>query len=72
VVLTEEEWAEWKLHPTTKYFFKALSKGREFYKEELVRNNVANEDFLKGKAGMIQDILEMSYEDIQELKSEKY
>ena len=72
MVLTQIEFEEWKTNPTTKEVFKALRNAREVWKEQLIRDNVENEQFLKGKAQAFLDVVEMGYEDMMEIKSAKY
>ena len=66
ILVGEEEYLEWRNHPITKEFFKKIKKQREIFKEDLICNLYDNEDFVKGKALLIQEILEMSYSEFKE------
>lgn len=67
MLIQEPEWLEWKQNDVTQQFFKALKKTREYLKENLIRGNFENEDYVKGKAATLQDLLEMSVQDLQEI-----
>lgn len=73
MVLTKEEWEEWKQHPVTIYFFKALKNQREIFKEYFINGVYEEVDRgkVEGKARLIADLIEMQYEDVQEKISEK-
>lgn len=67
MVVTEEEWTEWKQHPMTSEFFKALKKEREKIKEQLVLGLFEEEFLAKGIARCLQDLQEMKYDDFKEI-----
>jgi hypothetical protein len=66
MLIVEKEFLEWKQSDVTQQFFKALKSTRESLKENLIRGNYENEDFVKGKASAFFDLIEMSYEDFKE------
>ena len=66
IVLTQEEYQEWKQHPATKCLFKALRNDREYMKEELCRGSLDNEQEVKGRCNAILQILNVGYEDLVE------
>ena len=71
MLISVNEIQEWKQHEITQEFFKALKRSREFLKENLIRGNFENEDFVKGKAGALQDLLGMTVEEIQEMMNDE-
>ena len=71
MLISVEELQEWKQHDVTQEFFKSLKKTREYLKENLIRGNFENEDYVKGKAATLLDLLEMSVEDLQEIMNEQ-
>lgn len=71
IVVQENEYQEWKQIETTQLFFKSLFKVREHLKENLIRGSYENEEFVKGKAGALQDLLDMTYEELMEIMNEK-
>ncbi len=68
--MTKEEFIEWKNNDVTKLFFKTLRNEREVMKEDLIRNLYAAEEFAKGKAEAIQNILDLEWTDIKESNEE--
>jgi hypothetical protein len=66
MVLSEEEFQEWKQSPVTKEFFKLLRKQREEFKEQLILDLYENGEWVKGKASALLELIEMKYEDLQE------
>jgi ABC-type dipeptide/oligopeptide/nickel transport system ATPase component len=66
MVLTEQEFLEWKEHPATKTLMKALTNEREFMKEQLVRGNVSDEAELIGRCNAILNIVALDYKDLVE------
>lgn len=67
MILTEEEFLEWKEHPVTKEFFKVLTLTRENLKENLIRDLYDNDEFVKGKATALLELLEMTFNEIKEV-----
>lgn len=72
VIITPEEFKEWQQSNVTKALMEGLVVSREIIKEGLVRSNFENEEFAKGKAQMLLDIREITYEDLQEMINAKY
>ena len=66
MVLTEQEWLEWKQLDVTQEFFKNLKKAREKIKEDVINGLYANDEFAKGKATCIQELLELDYNEFME------
>jgi hypothetical protein len=66
MVLTEEEWQEWKTNSITKEFFKALIKERETVKEQLVMGLYEEEGLARGVAKCLKDLTDMTYNDFRE------
>jgi hypothetical protein len=66
MVVTKEEFLEWKEHPATKALLKALRSDREYMKEMVVRGNTANVEEVKGRCNAIISILDLTYEDLVE------
>jgi ABC-type dipeptide/oligopeptide/nickel transport system ATPase component len=66
MVVTKEEFLEWKEHPATKTLLKALRNDREYMKEMVVRGNTANVEEVKGRCNAIISILDLTYEDLVE------
>ena len=66
MILTEEEFLEWKTSPVTKEFFRLLLLKREEFKEDLILSVYENEETVKGKALVLQELMEMKYEDMSE------
>jgi len=50
---------------------KALKNKREVMKEDHICGRYENKEFVEGKAMLVMDILEMTYEDMMEMKIEK-
>jgi hypothetical protein len=72
MVLTKEEFLEWKENPSTKYFFKALRNAREVLKEEHIRGCYEEVGKAEGKAQLLQDLIYLNYETLQEIMIEKF
>lgn len=70
MVVTEPDFLEWKQHSVTQAFLKGLRKEREVLKEQVIHSSFENEDFAKGKAMAILELLEMTYQDYMELGKE--
>ena len=66
MVLTKEEFLEWKEHQATKTLLKALRNDREYMKEMVVRGNAANLEEVQGRCNAIMSILDLTYEDLVE------
>ena len=52
--------------PVTKALKEALSKEREYLKEQLIRGSVDNPEYIKGIASAAMNVINLSYEDLQE------
>ena len=65
--VTPEEFIDWKQHPVTESFFKALNNKREELKENIVCSLYENEEFVKGKIMFIKEMQEMTYEEFMEI-----
>jgi hypothetical protein len=65
IVVTEQEFLEWKGSRVTKAFFKAMDNDREWLKEMLL---VGSEDDsnLRGRAAAVTSILQITYEELME------
>lgn len=71
MILTPDEFLEWKQLEITKEFFKALKAHREIMKEALINGLYENEEFAKGKATALKQLIEMTYEDMMEILNDK-
>lgn len=69
--MTKDEFLDWKQHPVTEVFMAALRNKREVMKEDHICGRYENKEFVEGKAMLVMDILEMTYEDMMEMKIEK-
>lgn len=65
VVVTEEEFKDWKGHNVTKAFLKALFNDRELLKEMLLAGT-DSDDNVRGRAAAITNILTITYEELME------
>jgi len=63
MIVTEEEFKDWRQHPITLAFMKALFNDREYLKE-MILAGTDDDANLRGRAVAIRSIIEMSYEDI--------
>ena len=63
-IVTKESFEEWLTCPETKRLFKTLTAEREVLKEGLVYNNYEHPDEVKGMCRAIQNILNITYEDM--------
>lgn len=70
MVLTEEEFLDWKQNDVTIAFFKALKNHREFLKENLIRGSYENEEFVKGKGSALLEITEMKHNEVMEIMND--
>ena len=66
MVITQEEFQEWKEHLVTKALLKALHNDREYMKEMVVRGNVDNLQEVLGRCNAILSIIDLTYEDLVE------
>lgn len=66
MVLTHEDFQEWKANPISRALFKVLEKEREFMKERLCVNNIDNQEEVRGRCSAILSLLELTYEDLVE------
>lgn len=66
MVITEEEFLDWKELETTKALFKSLVMTRENMKENLILGLYDNPSFVEGKGMAIKELIEMNYKDLQE------
>lgn len=69
VVVTEQEFVEWRASRVTQAFMKALYNDREVLKEILL-TGTENDANVRGRATAITSILAMNYEDLMEAVSE--
>ncbi|MCI4436864.1 MAG: hypothetical protein JHC33_08675 [Ignisphaera sp.] len=65
IVVTEQEYIEWRGHSVTQAFLKALFNDRENLKEMLVAGTENDED-VRGRAAAIVQILRMDYRDLMD------
>ena len=66
MIITKDEFLEWKQSDVTVELFNLLKKKREEIKENLVSDVYDNEEFVKGKALVMLELIEMKYEDMME------
>ncbi len=66
MVVTEEEFLEWKQMSFTKQFFSNLKQKREELKEHVVQNAYENDEFAKGKIMALLELIEMDYPQFME------
>lgn len=66
MVVTEDEFLEWKQMSITKQFFSNLKQKREELKEHIVHNAYENDEFAKGKVMALLELIEMNYEQFME------
>ena len=70
VVVTEQEFLEWKQHRVTQAFMKAVDNDREWLKEMLL-TGTEDDANLRGRAAACTSILRMSYDELMESVAEK-
>ena len=70
MVVTEQEFLEWKESRVTKAFYKALSKDREWLKEVLLAGSEDDAN-VRGRAAAITAILALDYESLMSTLAEK-
>jgi hypothetical protein len=66
MVVTEQEFLEWKEHPATKTLMKALRNDREFMKEQLIRGLITDENEVRRRCNAILNLLDLTYQDLVE------
>lgn len=71
MVLTEEEWLEWKGNPTTREFFRMLHREREKVKEELLDGIYEEDERARGIAICLRQLQELTYDNFREAAYEK-
>ena len=64
-VVTEPEFLDWKQHPITGAFFKALFNDREYLKEMLV-GGTEDDNNLRGRIAAVSMILTLDYEGLMD------
>ena len=70
-MIAQEQWHNWKHDEVTEVLFTLLKRKREEMKENLILDRYENESVVKGKALMIQELLELDYETlIEEIRGE--
>lgn len=70
IVVTEQEFNDWKDSRTTRAFLKALDKDREWLKEVLL-GGTEDDANVRGRAAAITAILSLTYEDLMTSLAEK-
>jgi hypothetical protein len=64
-VVTEPEFLDWRQHPITGAFFKALFNDREYLKEMLV-GGTDDDSNVRGRIAAVSMILSLDYEGLME------
>ena len=70
IVVTEQEFQEWKQSRVSQAFFEALNKDREWLKEVLLAGSEDDAN-VRGRAAAITAILALDYESLMTTLSEK-
>ena len=70
VVVTEQEYKEWREHIVTRAFMKALFNDREWLKEMLLAGTEDDAN-IRGRAAAITSILSLTYEELMEAVKER-
>lgn len=70
VVVTEQEFIEWKSSRVTVAFMKALDNDREWLKEILLAGT-EDDDNVRGRAAALTSILSMTYEELMDAAKER-
>jgi len=70
IVVTEQEFQEWKGSRVTKAFFKAVANDREWLKEMLLAGT-EDDAGIRGRAAACTSILSLTYEELMESVKEK-
>lgn len=65
IVVTPEEFLDWKSARVTRAFMKALDNDREWLKETLLAGT-ENDESIRGRAAAITAILSLTYEELME------
>ena len=71
VPISPEDFQQWWTSDTTKFVLRALKNHREVMKEDLIKGLYDNPEFAMGKASALLEILEMTYEQLMEIVSDK-
>ena len=66
MVVTEEEWLDWKQNPVTEEYFRMLVKERERIKENLVLGTYDEVSKAQGVAQALQNLKDMKYDEFRE------
>jgi len=70
IVVTEQEFLEWKTHRVTEAFMKGLSNEREYLKE-LILAGTENDDNIRGRAAAVTEILRITYDELMHAVKER-
>jgi|GEM_PF-2538546 len=70
IVVTEQEFLEWKHSRVTVAFMKALDNDREWLKEILLAGT-EDDNNVRGRAAALTSILSMTYEELMEAVKER-
>lgn len=70
VVVTEQEFIEWKSSRVTVAFMKALDNDREWLKEILLAGT-EDDNNVRGRAAALTSILSMTYEELMDAAKER-
>jgi hypothetical protein len=69
IVVTEQEFIEWKASRVTRAFMKALDNDREWLKEVLLAGS-EDDNNIRGRAAALTAILAMTYEELMDAAKE--
>jgi hypothetical protein len=69
IVVTEQEFIEWKASRVTRAFMKALDNDREWLKEVLLAGS-EDDNNIRGRAAALTAILGMTYEELMDAVKE--
>lgn len=69
IVVTEQEFIDWKTSRVTQAFMKALDNDREWLKEVLLAGS-EDDNNIRGRAAAITAILSMTYEELMDAVKE--
>jgi hypothetical protein len=70
IVVTEQEFLEWKKSRVTEAFMKGLTNEREYLKEMLLAGT-DNDDNIRGRAAAVTEILRITYEELMHAVMER-